>query len=151
MKQRNVMELIAGAAGLFKKAFVKRELGVSALIIKEGKILLVEHTYKKGWSIVGGGVDSGEAPEDAAAREVYEEVGVKMKSPPEIFHLFHWGKGEKDSYGAVYLCTDFDMEEGVRSFEIKQSKWFDLEDLPKNLRSFSRQVINRYKEKIGKG
>lgn len=150
MKQKNFMELISGAANLFKKAFVHREIGVGALIVESNKVLLVEHTYKKGWSIVGGGIDPGEAPAEAAAREVYEEVGVKVKSPPEILHLYHWSSKKKDSYTAVYLCADFDIEEGGRSFEIKQSKWFDLDDLPKNLNTFSKDIIKKYKEKTKK-
>jgi 8-oxo-dGTP pyrophosphatase MutT (NUDIX family) len=43
----------------------------------EGRILLVEPSYKPNWDIPGGGVDEGEAPWTAAVREVREEIGLE--------------------------------------------------------------------------
>jgi len=41
-----------------------------------GRVLLVKPTYKPGWEIPGGGLEPGESPSDAAAREVREELGI---------------------------------------------------------------------------
>jgi 8-oxo-dGTP diphosphatase len=43
-----------------------------------GRILLVQPTYKEHWDIPGGYVETGETPAQAAAREVREELGIKM-------------------------------------------------------------------------
>jgi 8-oxo-dGTP diphosphatase len=55
-------------------------VGVGALVIENGKVLMVKRKYppRQGyWSIPGGHVELGERIEDAAARELYEETGVK--------------------------------------------------------------------------
>lgn len=41
-----------------------------------GRVLLVKPTYKDGWEIPGGYVETGESPRAAAVREVAEELGV---------------------------------------------------------------------------
>jgi 8-oxo-dGTP pyrophosphatase MutT (NUDIX family) len=45
----------------------------------DGRVLLVEPTYKSDWEIPGGLVEDGEAPREAARREVTEELGVEVE------------------------------------------------------------------------
>ena len=57
-------------------------MGVGALIIKDGKVLLVKRANEpnKGkWSIPGGVVKLGESLIDALKREIEEETGLKIK------------------------------------------------------------------------
>ena len=55
----------------------KKMIVVKTIIKSEsGSILLAKPTYKKTWQLPGGGVDSGENPEDAVAREVNEELSL---------------------------------------------------------------------------
>lgn len=42
------------------------------------RVLLVKPTYKAGWDLPGGYVEQGETPKAAAAREVVEELGVRL-------------------------------------------------------------------------
>ncbi len=55
------------------------------LVNREGHILLMHRDDRDGvlhrdkWSIVGGGVEAGETPEDAVRREVFEEIGVEVE------------------------------------------------------------------------
>jgi 8-oxo-dGTP pyrophosphatase MutT (NUDIX family) len=44
----------------------------------DGRVLLVNPTYKKGWEIPGGYVEIGESPRTAAIREVKEELGLDI-------------------------------------------------------------------------
>lgn len=44
-----------------------------------GRILLVRPTYKPGWDLPGGYVEPGESPKQAAAREVFEELGIRTE------------------------------------------------------------------------
>ena len=43
---------------------------------EQGRVLLVKPTYKDGWELPGGYVETGESPKQAAIREVKEELGV---------------------------------------------------------------------------
>lgn len=42
----------------------------------QGRVLLVQPSYKPHWDIPGGAVDAGEAPWTTAVREVREEIGI---------------------------------------------------------------------------
>ncbi|WP_030021407.1 NUDIX domain-containing protein [Streptomyces monomycini] len=44
----------------------------------QGDFLLVRPTYKPGWDLPGGMAEANEAPEDAAVREVKEELGLTV-------------------------------------------------------------------------
>jgi 8-oxo-dGTP diphosphatase len=44
----------------------------------QGRVLLVEPTYKPGWEIPGGVIEEGETPSAACAREVEEELGLTV-------------------------------------------------------------------------
>jgi ADP-ribose pyrophosphatase YjhB (NUDIX family) len=43
-----------------------------------GRILLVKPTYKPGWDLPGGMAEANEAPDDAARRELKEELGLDV-------------------------------------------------------------------------
>ncbi|MFD7664681.1 NUDIX domain-containing protein [Streptomyces sp. NPDC059788] len=43
-----------------------------------GEFLIVQPTYKPGWDLPGGMAEANEAPEDAAVREVKEELGIAV-------------------------------------------------------------------------
>jgi 8-oxo-dGTP diphosphatase len=42
----------------------------------DGRVLLVEPTYKDHWELPGGAVEADESPYDAAVREMTEELGI---------------------------------------------------------------------------
>lgn len=44
----------------------------------EGRVLIVEPTYKRHWEIPGGAVERGESPREACARELKEELGIDL-------------------------------------------------------------------------
>jgi len=57
-------------------------VGVGALLIEDGRILLVRRRYPPGrglWSIPGGHVDLGEGVLEAAVRELREETGLEAE------------------------------------------------------------------------
>ena len=60
-------------------------VGTLCVIEHEGGVLLVRHTYRARWGIPGGLLARSEHPEDAARREVREEVGIAITllGPPE--------------------------------------------------------------------
>jgi 8-oxo-dGTP pyrophosphatase MutT (NUDIX family) len=55
-------------------------IGAVAAIWHRGELLLVRSSYRRGWTLPGGGVGAGEAPRAAARREVGEEVGIALET-----------------------------------------------------------------------
>lgn len=53
--------------------------GVTAVIRDGERFLLGRHAPSGVWSLLGGGVEPGEEPTDAVAREVLEETGARVR------------------------------------------------------------------------
>jgi 8-oxo-dGTP pyrophosphatase MutT (NUDIX family) len=59
----------------------KGPLGIGVDVIiqnNEGKFLLHQRSDDKSWGILGGWVEKGETPDQAAVREVREEAGIEV-------------------------------------------------------------------------
>jgi 8-oxo-dGTP pyrophosphatase MutT (NUDIX family) len=53
--------------------------GVTAVIRDGEQFLLARHAHSGLWSLIGGGIEPGEQPADALAREVLEETGAAVR------------------------------------------------------------------------
>lgn len=125
--------------------FTKRTIGVRMLLIHDGKVLLVKHTYQPGWYTIGGGVDKGETPRQAMERELKEEAGATITSPLELFSVYYSQNEKRDDYVIFYIgngCT----QEGVTSPEIAEKQWFPLDELPEDISPATQRRINEYFE-----
>ena len=71
-----------------RRVYPKRPfVGVGALIIRDGKILLERRGNQPGrgqWSIPGGLVELGESVEQTVTREVKEETGLEVERPEHV-------------------------------------------------------------------
>jgi len=57
-------------------------VGVLVVLTRpDGRVLLVDQPYVRGWSLPGGDVKRGEAVGDALARELREELGLDVAVP----------------------------------------------------------------------
>ena len=65
------------------KTTMGAHLGANAIITCNGKLLLEKRRDSDTWGLVGGGVKSYETEQQAIAREVYEELGIRI--PKERF------------------------------------------------------------------
>jgi len=63
------------------RRFGRGGVGARVAVFHEGRVLLVRHTYLDGLYLPGGGVKRGEAPRDAAVRELFEETGLRIDAP----------------------------------------------------------------------
>ena len=64
------MDLLVAAGALFRDA--------------GGRMMLVKPHYKQEWDIPGGMVEADETPSEACAREVAEELGLKITVGPAL-------------------------------------------------------------------
>ena len=87
-------------------------VGVGAVIVRDGKVLLVKRKYEPlagRWSLPGGAVEIGETLEACLAREMLEETGLEVTVGPviEVFDRITHDEGGRVAYHFVlvdYLC-----------------------------------------------
>lgn len=112
--------------------FVRRPttVGVLAIVTDDGgRVLLVEHTYRDGWYLPGGGVRRGEGLDDAIRRELREEVGVEVVGEPRLFGVYWSFAQRKSDYMAVFRVDEW-RRTPVKSLEIARDAFFAPEALP---------------------
>lgn len=103
----------------------------------KGEVLMQKRslTKKKNpglWSKTGGHVDKGETPEQAIQREVYEEVGLKVKEDQikniEIFKSKNINE-KYYSYGYIFFTNLNENEFILQKEEVCEVKYFKIEEL----------------------
>lgn len=72
--------LVAGASDFFAQQ--AKLLGASALLLRDEqqRLLLVKPHYRPTWLLPGGLMEAGESPQQAAAREVHEEIALSVSA-----------------------------------------------------------------------
>jgi 8-oxo-dGTP pyrophosphatase MutT (NUDIX family)/Ser/Thr protein kinase RdoA (MazF antagonist) len=128
------------------------QCGASVIIVNgDGKILLQKRHDNGCWGFHGGAVELGEAVEEAARRELFEETGIVAGSL-KLFGVF---SGEDTRYvypngdevfnvDIVYICRDFSGELKAEPGEVDELRYFDLDDLPDNITPPQRGAFNEY-------
>lgn len=120
------------------KTTMGAHLGANAIITCKGKLLLERRRDSDTWGLVGGGVKKYETEVQAIAREVYEELGIRI--PKERFKkLAVYGEpGRIAAYcdGSVWrmviVVFDLDLPEEpniVISAESREMRFFAKEEL----------------------
>ncbi len=116
-------------------------LGVkAALFDAEGRVLLVKHTYVKGWHLPGGGVSRDEKMSEAARREVREELGLALTGELPLVALYFAPHNGKSDHIALFRATAFEGEI-TRNWEIAEADFFHLTDLPRATTGATRRRI----------
>lgn len=121
----------------------KRTIGARIMLIHANKILLVKHTYQDGWYTIGGAVDRNESPLRAIQRELKEEVGITLRSPPKLFSVYYSNAEKRDDYIVFYVGSEYEQQE-VRCREIQDQQWFDLNNLPSEVTAATKRRIDEY-------
>ncbi len=107
-------------------------LGVRAVIEDEqGRILLVRHTYVKGWYFPGGGVETGQTMLQALARELEEEVSIEDAGQCELFGIYLNRHVSPRDHVGLYLCRGWGKQGRFKANrEIVEIGFFARDALP---------------------
>ena len=99
-------------------------LGANAILTRNGRLLMERRRDADVWGLVGGGAKKWETGRQAIAREVYEELGLRIR--PEAFEKL---KGSVWRMVIVLYGFAFDREPVLRiSRESKELRFFTKEE-----------------------
>lgn len=106
-------------------------LGVRGLASDtQGRVLLVRHTYAKGWHLPGGGVEHGESAREAVIREMAEEAGVEATEPPQLFGAYSNHANFNHDHVILYRIHRWRPCPTRENGEIAERAWFAPDALP---------------------
>jgi len=96
----------------------------------DGRVLLVDQPYTTGWSLPGGDIKRGETVRDALARELREELGVRLDVPtPRL-------AAQRPQDRWVTFVAELDVDDRIadaarpQSAELRRVEWFPPDSLP---------------------
>jgi len=120
------------------KTTMPAHLGANAIITCGGKLLLEKRRDSDTWGLVGGGVKKYETEAQAIAREVREELGLRI--PKEKFHKLAV-YGEPGRIAAYRDGSIWRMVIVVFALELETQPDMTISAESKDLRFFSREEI----------
>jgi 8-oxo-dGTP pyrophosphatase MutT (NUDIX family) len=109
--------------------------GVTAVVLKDDQLLLVQRADNGAWTPVTGIIDPGEQPADAGVREVEEEAGVRVV--PErlasvgVTDMVVYPNGDRSQYlDLTFLMRWTSGDPYPADGENTRAEWFPLDALP---------------------
>ena len=124
--------------------FYYLDFTVSVFVVYRDKVLLVDHRQLDRWLPLGGHIEPGEDPEQAALREVAEESGLAVElcgeRPPRefpgtkrlvapVYLDVHDIVGEHRHIGMIYYARATSDRTMLSAEEHRQIRWFDAQEL----------------------
>ena len=129
--------------------------GATVIVLNEKhEILLNLRTDTGTWGIIGGGTEPGESMEETAARELYEEAGLKAErfelldvcSGKELY--FRYPNGDETyTVAVVYKAVGVSGTLQIRDGESYRLQYFPLDALPE-LECRAEYVIRRIRNRL---
>ena len=122
--------------------------GVKVVLRRDLEVLLVRHTYgrRSEWDLPGGFLNEGEDPQDAALREISEELGLRAQRPIALGATLIRQTGRRDMrHGYAADADDGPDAPGldVDEAEIAQARWFAHDALPAQTSDYTRRMVAR--------
>jgi len=120
--------------------------GVTAVVLRDGQVLLGRRS-DNGWlTPITGIVDPGEEPADAAVRETLEEAGIlcrveRLAWVHQIPRIVYDNGDQADYLDLTFRCTWVSGDPYPADGEMTEVGWFDLAALPAEIETGMRRRI----------
>lgn len=120
------------------KTTMRARLGANAVITWDGKILLEKRRDCDLWGLVGGGVKKGEHQDQAMVREIYEELGLKVKKEGLKKLAVYGEPGRIAAYrdGSIWRMVIV-----VYGLQLRQQPQLKISEESRMLRFFSKEEL----------
>jgi ADP-ribose pyrophosphatase YjhB (NUDIX family) len=120
--------------------------GVKVMLFNEhGEVLLIRNGYgnQRMFLLPGGGIDRGETPEAAAAREITEELGIDVRELALVSTHHNAAEGKRDTVHLFRAKADgAPAPDGV---EVVEACFFPLDRLPETASPATLRRIAEYR------
>jgi 8-oxo-dGTP pyrophosphatase MutT (NUDIX family) len=133
--------LFGGKKQIPRENFVFRP-GAYAIIVHEGKVLLLTNRETGKYALPGGGIEIGEKIEDTLRREVQEEAGIKVEVErfahfEEYFFYVDPIDAALHMFLVFYFCKpltfDLAKDDDVIDEGDEKPRWVEIASLKENL------------------
>ena len=118
--------------------------GVKCVVREGDEVVFVRHTYgdRRAWELPGGGIRRNEAPREAAAREIREELGVDLADWRPL------GTVAARRHGTSTTISCFEGRVSERSIvldegELREARWCRLDRAPEPLGLDARMILDQ--------
>lgn len=102
-------------------------VGVGAIVLDEGQLLVIKDRFSTGYKLPGGHIDKNESIKDAIKREVYEETGINIEFE-SIVNIGHFRNGQFGESNLYIVCTAKALSKNIAindSSEIAEARWIN--------------------------
>lgn len=120
-------------------------VGVGAIVLNEGKLLVIKDRYFSGYKLPGGHIDRDESIKAALKREVHEETGIKIEFE-SIVNIGHFINGQFGESNLYIVCTARALSKEIYvndSSEIAEARWISPEEFlrSKEVNNYNKSVV----------
>jgi 8-oxo-dGTP diphosphatase len=132
----------------------RRAFSVAIFARHDGAVLLIHHARLRAWLPVGGEIEAGETPLEAAARELREETGLEGSfplvpgaitgAPPGLLAYEEHLAGSKGLHMNFCFVADVPSREVVSNGEYGEHRWVlpgEAVDAPENVRQLVARAL----------
>jgi 8-oxo-dGTP diphosphatase len=121
-------------------------------LIEDNRILLQRRQgtnfYPGFYGVPAGHLDGNETAREGCAREIKEEIGIKIEpNDLRVVHVVH-RKGERDERIDFFMMTDKYSGEiaNMEPDKCDDLRWFDLDKLPDNMVDHVEDALKQYRK-----
>lgn len=123
-------------------------VSVKSVVLLGSRVALLQNLRDE-WELPGGKLELGETPESCVAREILEELGLRVRVGPLLdVWVYHIGEGV-DVFMVTYGCYPETSQDLTHSAEHQTARLFGLDELePLNMAGGYKRSIKLWAKRL---